>query len=158
MDRYVGSTFERGRLSHGCADGFCWDIHREAGGFLKEERFSGWGMAPFTFFELKGGCLPAPTGRQTFCLHQSTCFRQQLGDSHWTKHKMRRRMWRALGGGAAPGAACRETRAQPPVSALPLPVDQPELAWEEDAFSFGRLEACKPMKSWTSPGSASHVH
>lgn len=39
-----------------------------------------------------------------------------------------------------------------PVSTLPLLIGQLGLAWEEDGFSFRRLEACKAMKSWTSQG------
>lgn len=74
----MGSTFERERLSHGCADGFCWDVHREAGCFLEEERISGWEWPLYPSLA-KRGCLTSPTGRQTFCLHQSMCCRQQLG-------------------------------------------------------------------------------
>lgn len=103
MDRCVGSTFGRRHLSHGCVMASVGMSIEKQVDFL-ERKCSGWGVGPVTlFFWLKWDASLPQAGRQILCLHQNTCFQQQVGNSLQAKHKTRMKVWRALSGTTAQG-------------------------------------------------------
>lgn len=108
------------------------------------------GSSPWIAFLLaKGGCLPP---QQTD--RPSAFDRARALDSSWETagHTQDERCGerRAL----APPRGCMQVRlAQPGARAAPAQLR----GWGEHGFSFGRLEAGKTMRSWTSPVSA-RVH
>ena len=139
-----GSTFERGCL-------VAVPMASVGNGMVGEEGGLPGGEGRFPLGERGGGTSsPQQTGSRP---SRGVRFGHQPGDSPWIRHKMRKR-YGASDDGATPEAAAAGSAwcLQHPHCGLTK-----GRGWAKEAFSFGRLEACKAMKSWTSPVSA-RVH
>ena len=142
-----GSTFERGRLVAAPMASVANGVVREEAGGLPG------GEGRFPLGDRGGGTSSLwQTGSRP---SQDVCFRHQPGGCPWIRHKRRKRH------GASDGGATQRPPAGEPGSAWCPQHPRRGLTkgrgWAKEAFSFGRLEACKAMKSWASPVSA-RVH
>lgn len=146
-DRQMCGKHRRRGTSHGCADGSCREgvVNEAAGPPARKRGFLTRDGPQITFLLATGGCL-LPS-RQTD--RPSAFDRVHALGSSWEaadQTQDEEEMWEPRTTVALSWAACSEPRSARR-RRCPCPRADQGRGWEEDGFSFGRLEASKAMKS-----------